>query len=69
METSLIEKEFNKLKNSQAHVENRDFTENRIKIDQMKHNCIRELAKVTNTDRKDKITSNKYKMIKITECR
>ena len=40
--------------NSQPQIENPDYSENKIKIDEMKQNLIRELAKVTNINMKDR---------------
>ena len=54
MKTLTTENESNKSENSQPRIENPDYTENKIKIDEMKENIIRERAKVTNTDMKRK---------------
>ena len=54
MKTSARENEYNKGENSQSQEENPNYTENEFKIDEMKQNIIRKLAKVTNTDLKDK---------------
>ena len=48
MKTPATENEHRKLKNSQPQIENPDYTENKIKIDEMKQNIIRELVTVTN---------------------
>ena len=53
MKTSATENEFNKLENSQPQIENLDYSENKIKIDKIKQNIIKELAKVINTNMKD----------------
>ena len=39
-----------KLEKSQSQIENPDYAENKIKIDKMKENTIRELVKITDTD-------------------
>ena len=54
MKTLATENVHSKLENNQLQIENPDDTENKIKIDKMKQNIIRELAKVTNTDMKDR---------------
>ena len=46
MKASAAENEFNKLVNNQLQIENPDYTENKIKISEMKQNIIRGLAKV-----------------------
>ena len=53
MKTSATENENSKFENSQSQIENPDFMENKIRIDEMKENIIRELAKLTNRDMKD----------------
>ena len=69
MTTPVTHNEWNKLKNSQPQIENPDCTENKIKIDEMKQNLIRELAKTTNTDMKNWAPLKiKTKMTKITWC-
>ena len=50
----------NKLKNSQPQVENKNYTENKIKIDEMKQNMISELPHICNTNTKN-TTSEKKK--------
>ena len=48
MKTSALENEYNKLEYSQPQIENFDYTENKIKIDEMKQNISWKLDKVTN---------------------
>ena len=48
------ENEYNKLENSQPRIENPDYTENEIKINEMKQNIIREHSKITGSDMKDR---------------
>ena len=64
MKISATENEFNKLENRQPQIENPDFTENKIKIDEMKLDIIREYAKVTNTDMKDREPLKNLKWLK-----
>ena len=64
MKTPATENEYNKFENNQPQIEKPDYTENKIKIDEMKQNMIRELAKLTNTDMKD--SNSRNKMTKIT---
>ena len=44
----------NKFKNSQPQVENLDYTENKMKIDEMKQNITKKLIKLPNTVMKNK---------------
>ena len=59
-ETPETENEYSKLKNSQPHAENHDNAENKIKIDEMRQNKIRELAIVTYTDMKVRASLKKF---------
>ena len=54
VKTSATKNEYNKFENSQLQTENSDYTESKIEINKMRQNIIRELAKVTNNDMKDR---------------
>ena len=54
MKTSVTKNEYNKSENCQPQIENPNYIENKIKINEMKQNIIREIIKVTNTDMKDR---------------
>ena len=57
---------YNKLKNSQSLIEKKDYTENTIKIDGIKHDIIRGLAYEINCDIKDRTSlKTEKKMIKM----
>ena len=47
MKRPSTDNEYNKLMNRESQIENRDITENNIKIDEMKLNIPRELIKIT----------------------
>ncbi len=53
-----------KLENNQHQIENIHYTENEIKINEMKQNIIRERAKVTNNHTKDSILQKTKKVQK-----
>ena len=59
MKTPTIENDYNKLENSQSQIETLDYTENKINIDEIRQNIIRENAWVTNTDMKDRASLKK----------
>ena len=46
MKIPAAENEYNKFENLKPQIENPDYTKNNIKIDEMKQNITRELAKV-----------------------
>ena len=48
-----MENECNKIENRLSQKENPHFTENKVKIEEMKQNIIKELTKLTNTDMKE----------------
>ena len=54
MKNSVSENEFNELEISQPRIENPNYTENKIKINEMKKDIIKEPANVTNTVMKDR---------------
>ena len=54
-----------KSENCQTQRENLVYTENKIKIDEMKRNLIREHTKVTNTDQNNKKTTHADKVDKL----
>ena len=54
MKTSATESKYGKLKNRQSQIENTDSIKE-IEIDRMEENIIREIAKETNTDMKDRV--------------
>ena len=60
--TPVIENEYNNLEKSQPQIEKPDYIENKTKINKMKQNVIREVAKVTNTYMKDKVSLKKQKI-------
>ena len=55
MKSAAKENKFNKFKNNQPQIENPEYTENKIKIDEMKDNMIRVLAEINSTHIKDKV--------------
>ena len=59
MKTPATKNNHSKLENSQPQIENPDYTENNIKIDEMKQNIIRELIKITDTDMKNSVLLKK----------
>ena len=52
MKTPATENEYNELEYCHPQIKTPDYTENKIKIDEMKQNIIRELTKVTSNDMK-----------------
>ena len=55
MKTPARENERNKLENSPPQIENPVYTENKIRVDEMKRNIISELENVINIDMKDSV--------------
>ena len=61
--TPATENEHDELENSQLPIENPDFTESKIKIDEMKQNISRELVKAPNTDMKERESPKRNRKI------
>ena len=53
MKLSATDNEYSKLENSQLQIENLNYAENKMKIDEMNENINNELVKVTNNNMKD----------------
>ena len=60
MKTPAIENEYNKLEKRKPQIENTDYTEDKIKINEMKQNIIKKLSKLTNIDKISIIKENKW---------
>ena len=65
MKTPATENEYNKAENCQSQIKSSDFTKNQIKIGKIKLNRIREDAKITNTDKKDRASLKREEISKI----
>ena len=63
MKTLATENEFIELEKSQHQIENPVNIKNKIKIDQMKQNIIKEFSKVTNPDMKNRAPQQKMTKI------